>query len=136
MNYQANEDEMKLLAYLHEHARGFGPNYPMDPAEVQAALELDQRAFHRAASYLEQLGLVGIRSELAESFAESELFLFGIWMTGMGGNFMRNLENAPGVGHKVTVAVVGQAWKIGTDTVVRVASQLLTEIARSRGMIP
>ncbi|HEV2296865.1 MAG TPA: hypothetical protein VGR35_23700 [Tepidisphaeraceae bacterium] len=136
MNYHINEDEMKLLAHLHEHAPGYGSDYPFDPSEVQNALRLDDRGFHRAASYLEQLGLVGIKSELAESFEDSQLFLFGIWLTGMGANFMRTLENAPGVRRKVTAAVVSKVWPAGDDAIVEVASQQVTDLARHRGMIP
>jgi hypothetical protein len=136
MNYHVNEAEMKLLAHLNEHARGYGSNYPFEPADVQAALDLDDTSFARASSYLEELGLIGIDSERVDTYGSSDLILKELWLTGPGANFMRTLENAPGVGRKVTVAVVSQVWKIGTDAIVKVASQLVTDLARNRGLIP
>ena len=136
MDYHINESEIKLLAFLHEHAEGYGDDFTLDPDAVMKGLDMDARTFQLAASYLQELGLAGLRATRVDDNSGSQVFIFGVCLTGAGENFMRNLERTPGIAERVTVAVVSQAYKVGTDVFAKTVAQLAVEAAKARGMVP
>ena len=71
------------------------------------ALGLDEPVFRRQVSYLGQFGLVGVEAERIDTYRESSSIIMGVYLTGVGENFMRELERAPGVGRKLTAGAVG-----------------------------
>jgi hypothetical protein len=124
-----NEGELKLLTYLHEHAAGFGRNFPFDPGDVVKALGLTQEQFQKDLSYLSQHGLTeGHVVEQSQASGNPPRFANPqFWLTGLGEDYMRALEKAPSIGRKLTVAVVTELWSTGKSLLEATAAHLLGE---------
>ena len=132
MNVNLSEGELKLLAHLHENAIGFDDTCQFDPAAVRTALDIDEPTFRRQVSYLASFRLVGIEEEGVEPFDKSSpsSIITGIYLTGAGENFMRELEQAPSIGRKLTVGVVSELWAMGKGTIVSTSGQILAEFVK------
>lgn len=125
MDININEAEMTMLAYLHEHATGFSDAYAFDPEGVMKSLEMESPAFEKTLSFLEQLNLVGVSSEsFNDDFGRA---IFGIWISGSGENFMREIEKAPGISRTLTVGLVKELWGLGKGVLAAAAVAVLTE---------
>jgi hypothetical protein len=107
-----SETEMQILAYLHEHAAGYDDNYPFDCDTIKRELAMDDVTFRRAVSFLDQWRLVGLRGEKVRNSQAHNFLLGQIWPTGLGENYVRDVEESPNVGRRITVTVVKEAWGI------------------------
>ena len=103
MKANINEDEMKLLVYLHENAKGYDQPFKLEPEKVMSDLGIDYPQLQKDVSYLRGHGLVDIEQlqNDADMFA-----IFGLWITAFGEDFMRELENQPSLPRKITVAIL------------------------------
>ncbi|HEX5243545.1 MAG TPA: hypothetical protein VFW23_09825 [Tepidisphaeraceae bacterium] len=128
MKANISQDELGLMAYLHEKARGFSQGFALDPTEVANALDIPFTQLQKDSSYLAGKGLVGLNEADASSSDGPASILFGLWLTSDGEDFMRELEAAPGVATRITVAVVKETW----SGMREIAVGVLTEYLRSR----
>jgi hypothetical protein len=128
MTANINENELKLLAYLHEHARGYGKDFKVDIGEATKAAGFDLLQFGRHASYLAEHGLVGISVMDVERFSEDDIIYEGLWLTGQGEDFMRELESQPGVPKKLTVSAISEGW----GAIKSIAASLLAEYTKHK----
>jgi hypothetical protein len=124
MKANINQDEMKLLAYLHEHATGYIEECALDPAKIKEALGIDDAELGKDMSYLKGHGLVGVRIITFRNAKGSVSEMQGMWLTSTGEDYMRELENQPGIGKKITVAAVKQTW----EQMKSIAAQVLAEL--------
>jgi hypothetical protein len=135
MNANINDDELKLLAYLHEHSAGYGSTFPYVPGEIAQAMTVAWELFIKNASYLEEHGLVGLRVLDASSTDGPAFIQDRIWLTGDGENYMRELEERlkveekqPGPARKITMRVVAE-----TGSVLRsIAVAVLTDFTEKK----
>lgn len=128
MKANINEDELKLLAYLHEQAAGCGKGFQLIPSEVAGQLGFDDQQMKKVASYLSDHRLAGITGTSFENSKGQDFYLEGIYLTGLGEDYMRELENQPGVGKKITVAAVKEMG----SALRTIAVGVLTELVKSR----
>ena len=134
MDIKINEDELKLLAYLHEHATGFTQESEVEPGKITAALGIELEQFNKDASFLASFGFVGKNATNVTSYqGPTEILWNGIWLTAAGENYMRHLEAAPGVMQKITVAVVGGLWQFGKGAPAAAANQELAKFLKLVG---
>jgi hypothetical protein len=129
MGMKANitEDELKMLAYLHEHAGGCGERHSMGGAQLCRELGLADKQLSGNLSYLEGHDLAGARVTDASSFNGQFFIINSIWLTSNGEDYMRELENQPGVPKKVTLAVVKQMGTAFRDIAIGVLTNWLTK---------
>ena len=129
MNANISTDELKLLAYMHEHATGYTENFSFDAAEVCVELTITEEQFNKDLSYLASHGLAGMSTADASTYGELNSFILtGVWLTGDGENYMREVEaqvekNEPGKFKKIGMKAV----EIGGDLVKAVAIKVLTD---------
>lgn len=121
-----SKEELAILAYLHEHARGFTEAFPFVPAEVAAAMDRAVDQFLKDASYLEAHGLVGMNVIDASSSDGPSFIHMDMWLTGDGENFVRELEQQPGIARRITTKTVGAIYDAGREIVVRVLGDFLS----------
>ncbi len=126
MNANINEDELKLLAYLHERAEGYDENFRFEPEPVGSELSIDDRELRKIASYLVSHGLVGME---ASRFDNGDVLLHGLWLTGAGEDYVRELEAQPSVSKKITVAVVKEMGNALRTVAVAVLTQWVNSIS-------
>lgn len=125
MGNNISKDELAILAYLHEHAEGYTQEFQMTPGEVAQAMRIDLPKFQKDASYLAAHGLVGMQAMDASS-DEGRLFLFvGIWLTGDGENFMRELENQPGIAQRITTKTASAIYDTAKAVIVKALGDYL-----------
>jgi|GEM_PF-3969867 len=134
MTAHINEDELKLLTYLHEHAKGFTEQFSFAPDELERELGIDEEKLKKDASYLHDHGLARMRTLDKTTYAGLSFTLVGVWLTGLGENYMRSLEAQPSIGRKLTVGAVSELWAMGKGAIVSTAGQLLSEFARHHGL--
>jgi hypothetical protein len=111
MDIHIDENELRLLTFLHENRKGYGPTLPfyVYPQLLEAA-GLSEPDFSLAISYLVEHCLAGMNAEsLIDENGSPDARLNDIWITGLGEDYMRALENQPGIGRKITVAVLKEA---------------------------
>src|SRR5271156_2218541 len=108
MKANISDDELKLLAFLHENARGYTSDFPFDPDNVCSVLKIEGPQLAKDGSYLASHGLIGIDIVTDRDGIES---VSQLWLAGQGEDYMRELENQPGVPRKVTVKVVIEMGK-------------------------
>jgi hypothetical protein len=125
MKANINEDELKLLAYLHEHAEGFGESFQINTKAAAETLGFDDQSFRKHWSYLEEHGLVGT-SRIRER-STGVVVIATRYLTGLGEDYMRELENQPGIAKKITVKVVTEGWA----TIQSVAASVLGEVVKT-----
>jgi hypothetical protein len=123
MKANINEDELKLLACLRENARGYSDDFQFDPALVQSELNVPEEELVKNASYLASHGLIGLQVAVTRDGCEG---IGSLWLTGTGEDYMRELDAAPGIARKVTVAVVAEMGKTLRDIAVAVLSNHFT----------
>jgi hypothetical protein len=95
MTVRISKLELRLLGFLHEHARGYDGRYQFRPIDIRNALETDQGQLERDTSFLAQHRLAGVRTLNQTTFATAQTGAFklvGLWLTGEGKNLMRKLE--------------------------------------------
>lgn len=128
MKANINEDELQLLAFLHETVTGFGPSFAIAVRTVELGLGIDSEQLKRNASYLMEHGLAGVQGVGNLQITTGRRFFTAteIWLTGTGEDYMRELECQPGIAKKVTVAAVKEGWSVIRDIAVRVLSAHLT----------
>src|SRR4051812_5003639 len=103
MDFHIRESEQRLLAYLHENAVGYGPAGELNPKQVMRDLRLPEPELKKQASYLAGLGLLDVRAISQTTFGPSTHNMVGIYLTSEGENFMRELEEQPGIPARITV---------------------------------
>lgn len=122
-----NEDELKLLTYLHEHAGGYGEKFGLSDKSAMGTIGLDEPAFKKALSYLEEHGLAGHRIDTA-----GLVWLdYDTYITGLGEDYMRELENAPGIARKLTLRALKQLGNVVLDVAVKVLTEHLKAMAKA-----
>ncbi len=127
MNANINDDELSILAYLHECAKAFGEHGRFEPKEIMQALKLDDPNFVKHISYLVEHDLAGIKTiDVSTMQTGQKHRIIGVWLTGKGENFMRELEAQPGIARKITVASLKELGKTGRDIAVAVLTAALT----------
>ena len=120
------EDEFLLLAYMHEYATGYTSEFSLDPETVIKALAVSREQFLKNLSYLVAHDLAGMNTLDASTFGDPNAFLLqGFWLTGRGENYLRELENQPGLPQKITVKVIKGGWGLVRDAAVRLLSDLI-----------
>jgi hypothetical protein len=131
-----NEDELKVLAYLHEHAKGWGEDFPVSKNQMMAALGWEREQFRKHWSFLAGHGLVGSRtSEVQVPIGFRKIPQTLYWMTVDGEKYMRAIESRPGIGKKLTVTVVSELWGMGKGVAAQAAFSLFKEFAKSHGIV-
>jgi len=125
-----DEKELELLAHLHETVEGYDHHFKVDPKGVMAALSVDEKQLRKSASYLEAFGLVGTTKIDVTTFQSAEFLFAGIYLTGLGEDFMRALEKKPGVPKKITLGVMKELWTVGKGAISSVAGQTLAEFVK------
>jgi hypothetical protein len=125
MKANINEAELSLLAYLHEHARGFNEHYLSVTKIIQTDLELSDAQLHFQSSYLAAHGLVGVNATFVGSLGDQHPVIRGLWITGLGEDYMRELEAAPGVGKKLGAGMVREMGAALRTIAVAVLSDFL-----------
>lgn len=137
MNSNINEAELKLLAYLHEQARGYTEDFMLRTAEIIPAIGIGEDQLKKDLSYLKAHGLAGMKvvNTTAINSKQTSFLLVGLWLTGEGEDYMRELENRladaekeAGAPRKITLVVVQEGWAI----LKGIAINLLSEMAKSR----
>ncbi len=136
MTIQISKDEMRLLAYLHEHAQGFDDRFAFHPAKIATDLGITKPQLQRDSSFLSSHGLTGVRSLNMTTFNAVTHSLSDIWLTGHGENLMRTLENQmeeqllnyteePSAAGRITLKVMSFLWDKSQDIVVGIVSQYI-----------
>ena len=138
------KDELRVLAWLHEHAEGFGPDFKLSGRRMAESLGVDWVEAKKMVSYLGEFGLLGyrfksqpIRRDTREPFGPPRAF-DGVWLTGLGENYMRELEQrAPvaNVAERVTAGVAGAVYDAARDVVVKVLAEVATAQVRQHGVL-
>ena len=127
MNANIRTDELRLLAYLHEHATGYGSTHAMKARAVFQSLGIEESQFRKDASFLEQFGLVGLGFPpmvTLESNGKQSL----IYLTGDGENLMREVEAQVEVKEPGRFKRIGlKAVEVAGDLVKAVAIKVLTD---------
>ena len=135
--------ELELLAYLHEHVEGYGEHDRLRAEEVIKAMGVTAADFRKAATFLREFGLVGIVEKPHRSTSSQGVMMGGIWLTGQGENFMRQLEAdlagklatapdaEPGTATKITTKVAGWLYDVSKDVI---ADVLATYVNRVTGI--
>lgn len=128
MEAKINDDELRLLVWLHENARGFGQGMGFYWPSVVQRIEIEESSLRHAATYLQGHGLVGMSVQDMSAFGDDapEVHIGELWLTSFGENYIRNIEAAPGVAQKLTLSALA---KIGGGVKV-VATTILTEIIK------
>src|SRR5713101_3018336 len=120
METNINEDELTLLSYLHENAKGYGRRFALDADEVAEQLTWSQDQFCKAASYLAEWDLV----VLADDIDDDPMISF-VALAGEGENYMRELEKRLadqtllGRGKRATLAGITGLVKTARDAVIQ-----------------
>jgi len=125
MQHNISKDELRLLAYLHEHATGFDKRHGLKAAEVVRALEFSDDELRKHASYLAGLGLIDMR-RFTMLIGPPDYELKGIWITIKGENLMRELESAPGIARKITSKAASAIFDMSREIVVNVVSEFMS----------
>src|SRR5688500_5118751 len=82
MQFRMNEIELRLLVYMHEHARGFKQIHFFDPEKVRAALKITEPEHEKAGTYLEGFDLI----------ADANISNCCWYLTSNGEAFVRQVE--------------------------------------------
>src|SRR5690349_9525271 len=110
MNAHINEDELRVLTYLHENAEGFGNRHRIDAHKMMVDLGLDLKGLWKSGSFLEELGLVGIVGHDISRMDDPErrkcYTLEFFYLTGLGESYCRELEAQPGMPKQLTIATL------------------------------
>lgn len=120
-----SKDELRLLAHLHEHAVGYGEGFNFDSRVLLQALEMDESGFTKTVTYLSAFELVGARISRAGDGAATQSLIRWVWLTGHGENFMRELENQPGIGTKITSKTASFLYDTAKGVIVKVLGEFL-----------
>ena len=133
MEINIDEDELKLLTYLHEKATGYGEEFSFEMETVTPALGWDQQTFDRVASYLAEWDLITAVTPT------SGMPFFTLALTGQGENYMREFEkkleerNLLSRGKQATVSTLKSLLDTGRDVVIKVATAVLTDYVKTHG---
>jgi hypothetical protein len=129
MTAHISESELKLLVYLHENVGGYGKNHHVPPPQICRDLGIDLAVLTKDGSYLEEHGLAGIEvvSHKNPLGLIDKLSVDAVYLTGLGEDYVRALENQPSIGRKLSVKVLGELGKV----VTQVAREILTELVHA-----
>lgn len=130
MQARITEDELRLLVWLHENAKGFNDGSGFDPDEVSQALEVDDSTLYKLASYLSGHGLVGLKLANMTHFGSrgQESSIIFLWLTSLGEDYVRNIEAEPGIARRLTVSTLAEV----KDLAVKTATTILTELVKQQ----
>jgi hypothetical protein len=135
MGANISEDELKLLAYLHENAGGYTDMFTFEPEDLTTALGIGIEQLKKDVSFLAGFGLAGMQTSDTTAYGSrgTTFILVGVWLTSIGESYMRELEERlnkqeekPGAVKKVTLKVVQEGWGM----VKAVAVSVLSEYAK------
>jgi hypothetical protein len=133
MNAHIDEGELKLLAFLHEHAEGYTEHFALDPADVEKELDVSIDRLKKDASYLAGHGLAGITTLDTSTYGSGRsALLVGLWLTSAGEDYVRALERDEKVGRRLTAKVVAELWGMGKGILASVAAAVLGDFLRGR----
>jgi hypothetical protein len=107
-----SEDELSLLAHLHEYAKGYTAEFPFEVEAATKALGLTEEKLAKDLSYLVGHNLAGWKAFSRRTSAGHSFCLTEFWITGLGEDYMRDLEGQPGVGRRITTKVVKEGWEV------------------------
>lgn len=133
MTEPIEEAELRMLAYLSEHAGGYHQRLWLDPKPLIRALGLSQEQFGTDSARLVAHGLAGVRNYAPDAVPVPPTRCCAIWLTGKGEDYMRALQAALGAGPKLNAGAVKELWAQGTGAIVRIAGELLVEFADHPG---
>jgi hypothetical protein len=137
MKIQISRNEMRILGYLHEHAKGFDDRFMFQPNALIASLGITSEDLSRDTSFLAEHNLVKLQVRRVISIA-SGFQIHGLNLTGEGENMMRNLEaemedqllkspdHKPGLGAKLTVKTAEFLWDSAKGVVIMKVTQWLS----------
>ena len=132
MNVLISKDELRLLAYLHEHAKGFDERSAFKPKPVADALGITIDQLQRDSSFLAEHRFVVVRTlNMSTMNNGNNHVLDAIWITGHGENLVRKLENdleqelsgapdqTPGKARRLTAAAAAFVYDLSRAIVVK-----------------
>lgn len=133
MNVNITTDELRLLAYFHEHATGFNDSHRWSHQqipEIIAAIGTTEADFRKSLSYLKSFGLLGAKYINADTMNSSGAIIAGIWLTAEGENYMRQLEaelekKQPGKFKKIGAKAVDLLEGTGMAVAIKVLTDFL-----------
>jgi hypothetical protein len=129
MTANISDDELGLLAYLHENVMGYGEPFGIAPNRICSALNVTGEQLFRDTSYLAQHGLVGMKVLNTSGFGDGPAgshSLRLVFLNASGEDYMRELERRPGMPKRITVAVLKEAGNALKDMAIKVLTEHLT----------
>ena len=130
MEAKISADELRLLVWLHENAKAFGESGAWYPQAMTKELGISAAQLAKDASYLAGHHLVGAtfgdRTHLGSS--SPEYWLQSLYLTSVGENYIRVLEEKPGIAQRLTIATLKKV----EDVAVKIAGTVLAEIIKQQ----
>jgi hypothetical protein len=137
MDINITLNELKLLALLDEQATGYTEGdliigKKLEPVLKEMNYSEPHKEFRKALTFLASFQLLGIRQSVFENSGGSSAEITGIWVTGIGTNYLRQLEvelnkQEHGKVHKLTGKAVSLLGSVGQAVAIKV----LTDYANS-----
>jgi hypothetical protein len=138
MTVLISKNEMRLLGYLHEHAKGFDQRSQFKPDIVAQALRISLDQLNRDSSFLASHSLAGVASLDMSTFSGVNHKMVGIWLTGDGENLMRHLEQeldsqlegapdqTPGMAKRLTLKASDFVYDTAKAVIVKIVADYVT----------
>lgn len=123
MDIKIKENEIRLLIGLRERCENFNEFGLIRPEPIVELLGVSFESFSRSATYLQGFKLTLIDFHVQKDCDGYSKMFNGIALTSEGENYLRVLEDSPGIAKKLTLSTLD----IVKDGVLQVASSLLTE---------
>jgi len=123
MDIRINEDELRLLLALREHCKRFNEQGLICPEPLMKYLGVDAQSLGRSASFLDGFKLVVLDFPVSSSSDGYHCLFNGLALTSAGESYLRAIDDAPGVGRRLTLATL----KVVRDAALSAARIALTE---------
>lgn len=137
MKPNISKDEFRIMAYLHENAKGFSEDFPFKPEDVAPALGIKIDQLQKHVSYLTGHGLIGTFQPQFLHYGDNRSD-WELYLTSSGEDFMRELDEMlvqqleaapdaePGTVQKITLKVAGFVYDLGKAVIVKVLADSMT----------
>jgi hypothetical protein len=129
MDIRLTKQELEILAYMHEHAEGFGALDAVPDESICAALGCSKAELRKSQTYLAYWGLVALaETNVADQSA--------CYLTGAGENLMRHFEEElrqkePGL-KGTGLSLLKGAGTAAYEVAIQTASALLAACVQQR----
>ena len=132
MQSNINERELKVLAYMHEAATGYGLPFMFDLGAMNDALKLSEAELAKALSYLAEHRLVSVDWSAPRTFRRDvQIRPAVVSLSGLGEDYMREVERrlaektAGNAFKTVGLKVVTETWDVLKDVAATVLSEIV-----------